>query len=86
MDFIHAREYLAAGDVVVLNCDTQCYFRLTDDPNFGALKRGGQHTYYGGFFKAFPARIKVPSTGYWNVTIDLGGGTANIRYSLSYIK
>jgi hypothetical protein len=86
VNFIHTREFLSAGDVAVLECDTQCNFRLTDDLNFAAFERGDAHTYYGGFFTHFPARIPVPSTGYWNVTIDLGGGSANIRYSLSYIK
>lgn len=86
MKIIKARELLSAGDVVVLQCDTQCNFRLTDDLNFAAFDRGDAHTYYGGFFKRFPARIVVPSSGYWNVTIDLGGGSAKIRYSLSYIK
>lgn len=50
VDFLHSREYLSAGDVVVLKCDTQCNFRLTDDGNFHAFKRGGAHSYYGGFY------------------------------------
>jgi hypothetical protein len=28
----------------------------------------------------------VQSSGHWNVTIDLGGGSANIRYSIGYIR
>lgn len=86
MHFIHSKEYLNAGDVVVLDCDTQCNFMLTDDSNFSSYKRGGQFRYYGGHFKLFPARIAVPHAGNWNVTIDLGGGRANIRYNLQVIK
>jgi len=86
MTFLHSREYLSAGDVAVLNCDTQCNFRLTDDSNFEAFRRGARHTYYGGFYTHFPAKIVVPSPGHWNVTIDLGGGSATIRHSLSFIK
>jgi len=85
-DFIHAREYLAAGDVVVVNCSHQCNVRLMDDSNFQAYRTGGQHRAYGGFFRRLPARITVPDNGYWNVTIDLGGGQANINYSINYIK
>jgi hypothetical protein len=33
-----------------------------------------------------PARIAVPSSGFWNVTIDLGEGRANIRYNIEYLK
>lgn len=85
-DFIHSRDYFTAGDVVVLSCDTQCNFMLTDDSNFDLYKRGQSHRYYGGFFKYFPAKIQVPTSGYWNVTIDLGGGRANIRYGLKVLR
>ena len=42
--------------------------------------------YHGGHYKMFPVRIVVPSSDYWNVTIDLGGGRANIQYDISFIK
>lgn len=86
MEFIHSREYLNAGDVVQLDCDTQCNFMLTDDSNFSAYKHGGQVRYFGGHFKSFPARIIAPSTGYWNISIDLAGGSATIRHSLKIIR
>ncbi|MGA2468116.1 MAG: DUF1883 domain-containing protein [Thermodesulfobacteriota bacterium] len=86
MNFIHSREFLNEGDIVMLNCDTQCNFMLTDDLNFSSYKSGGHFNYYGGHFKMFPARIAVPHSGYWNITIDLGGGSANIRYDLQVIK
>ena len=86
MNFIHAREHLNQGDVVRLDCDTQCNFMITDDSNFSRFKQGGQFEYFGGKATHFPATITVPRTGYWNVTIDLGGGNANIRYNLSYEK
>jgi hypothetical protein len=71
-DFIHAQEQLSAGDVVAVHCSHQCNIRLMDDANFRSYRSGGQHTYYGGFYKMFPARIVVPHSGHWNVTIDLG--------------
>lgn len=86
MNFIHSREYLNQGDVVRLDCDTQCNFMITNDSNFSSYRRGGQYTYHGGHFTHFPATITVPRTGHWNVVIDLGGGSASIRYNLSYIK
>jgi hypothetical protein len=57
----------------------RCNVRLLDDHNFQKYRRNGQHEYFGGNFKMFPARIIVPYTGRWHVTIDLGGGSANIR-------
>jgi hypothetical protein len=86
MNFIHSREYLNEGDVVVLDCDTQCNFMITTDSNFSSYKRRDAFTYYGGHFERFPAQIVVPHSDNWNVTIDLAGGRANIRYNLSYLK
>jgi hypothetical protein len=85
-DFIHAREYLNEGDIVIVHCSHQCNVRVMDDSNFSSFQHGGQHRYYGGFYRMLPARIAVPYAGYWNTTIDLGGGSANIRYSINYFK
>ena len=86
MDFIHARKYLDRGDIVVVQCDYQANVLLTDDSNFHFYKSGQNFRHFGGHFTHYPARIKVPSTGYWNVTIDLGGGAANIKYSIDVLK
>lgn len=83
MQFIHSREYLDSGDAVVLDCDTQCNFTLMDDSNFNTFRGRGSHRYYGGHFKKFPAQISAPHAGHWNIVIDLGGGSASIRYNLS---
>ncbi len=86
MKFLHSREYLEQGDVVQVQCSHQCNVRLTTDSNFATFKRGGKYQYYGGFYKMLPAQIPAPSTGYWNITIDLGGGSANITHSISIIR
>ncbi|QEY58782.1 DUF1883 domain-containing protein [Pseudomonas sp. C27(2019)] len=70
MKFVHQREYLKEGDTVVIECSQTCNIRLMSDANFRSFKNGGRHTYHGGAFADFPARIKVPSTGYWNITLD----------------
>lgn len=41
-DFIHAREQLKAGDLVIVDCSHQCNIRLMDDANFGRYRRGGR--------------------------------------------
>lgn len=85
MDFIHAREYLEAGQGIRVDCDTQCNVLLTDDSNFSSYRRGERFTYYGGHFRMFPAIVRPPHAGHWNVAIDLGGGRANIRYRISKV-
>ncbi|MGR3893586.1 DUF1883 domain-containing protein [Pseudomonas sp. 1176_21] len=83
MKFLHSREHLNEGDIVEVWCSHQCNVRLTTDSHFSNFKNGRQHTYYGGFYKMLPARISAPHSGYWNITIDLGGGSANIKHSIT---
>ena len=86
MNFIHSRDHLSAGDTVRLDCNTQCNFMITTDSEFSSYRRGGPFRYFGGHFKMFPAFISVPHSDNWNITIDLGGGAANINYNLSVIR
>jgi len=85
-DFIHTQEWLNQGDVVVVECDHQCNVRITDDANFDRFRKGMSHRYYGGFYRVLPARIAVPNSGRWNITVDLGGGRANVKYAINYIR
>ncbi|BAQ75080.1 DUF1883 domain-containing protein [Pseudomonas protegens] len=70
MKFIHQREHLNEDDIVVIECSQVCNIRLMSDANFRSFKNGGRHTYHGGAFDKFPAKITAPSTGFWNITID----------------
>ena len=70
MKFIHQREHLNEDDVVIIECSQPCNIRLMNDKNFRAYKNAGRHTYHGGAFDKFPAKITVPNTGFWNITID----------------
>lgn len=71
MKFVHQREELKEGDMVIIHCSQMCNIRLMNDANFRRYKNGGRHTYHGGAFDRFPARIKIPSDGAWNITIDV---------------
>ncbi|MHB0805008.1 DUF1883 domain-containing protein [Stutzerimonas nitrititolerans] len=70
MKFIHQREHLNEDDFVIIECSQPCNIRLMNDKNFRSFRNGGSHTYHGGAFDRFPAKIKVPGTGFWNITID----------------
>ncbi len=85
-DFIHSREYLDSNEFVRVDCDTQCNVMLTDDTNFSRFRRGESFRYFGGHYKRFPVTLTPPHAGNWNVTIDLGGGSASIRYSINVVK
>jgi hypothetical protein len=86
MQFVHWREYLNSGDVVVVDCSHRCNVRLMSDSDFASYRSGGAHRYHGGHYDRLPARISAPSSGYWNVTLDLGGGSASIRHSMNILK
>lgn len=73
MKFVHQREHLNEDDLVVIECSQRCNIRLMSDANFRSFKNGGRHTYHGGQFDTFPAKITAPSTGFWNITIDTTG-------------
>lgn len=86
MQFLHKREYLKQGDVVLVDCSHRCNVRVMGDLDFHHFRRGGSHHYHGGHFDRFPARIVVPDDGYWNVILDLGGGNATIRHNIQFLK
>jgi len=86
MQFLHQREYLHEGDVVVVDCSHRCNVRLMSASDFQSYRRGGLYHYFGGHYERLPARISAPSNGYWNITLDLGGGSASIRHSINILK
>lgn len=86
MQFIHSREYLNDGDVVVVESNYKANVLLTDDHNFSQYRSGRAYRYYGGHFSQFPARIVAPAAGHWNITIDLAGGSGNLRYSINIVR
>jgi hypothetical protein len=70
MKYIHQREHLNEDDVVIIESSQTCNIRMMSDANFRSFKNGGRHTYHGGAFDSFPAKLTVPSTGFWNITLD----------------
>ena len=93
MKFVHQREHLNEGDLVVIECPMTCTIRQMTNPTSRSFKNGGRHAYHGGAFDRFPAKIKVPSTGYWNVTIDTVTRRAisvtrkaDFKYSIKFVR
>jgi hypothetical protein len=69
-DFMHQREYLEAGTIVVVTSNTQCNVRVMDDSNFRSFQNRQGCRFLGGGARRFPVRITVPTSGHWNVVID----------------
>ncbi|EMN0830589.1 DUF1883 domain-containing protein [Providencia manganoxydans] len=87
MSFIHSREYVNGDDVFSVQCSHQINVLVMDDHQFNNYRNGRDAKIYGGFYKQFPANIRVPHSGYWNVVLALPAGhRANIRYSINIIS
>ena len=59
--------------------------RLLDSSNFNSYQSGRQHHYYGGLMRISPARIFVPNSGNWHVTVDMQGLIGQTRSSIRVI-
>lgn len=86
MNHLHKREFLEEGDIVIVNCDYKCNVMITTDSEYRNYQAGRPFRYHGGAYDRFPVRILVPSTDHWNVTLDLGGGSATVRHSITFIR
>jgi hypothetical protein len=85
-DHLQKRLFVKSGDVVEVDSDTQANVLLMDDSNYSNYRGGRSHRYYGGFFTHFPARLVPPSSGYWNVVLDLGGRRGTVRHSIRVVS
>jgi hypothetical protein len=85
-DHLHKRLFLKDGDVVEVDSNTQANVILMDDSDYSNYKARRSYRYYGGFFTQFPATLVPPHSGYWNVVLDLGGGSAAVRHSVRVLS
>lgn len=46
-NYLHDQKFLNRGDIVHLDCDTQCNFMIMDNTNFQNYRNGRQFNYYG---------------------------------------
>ena len=85
MKFLHYGLNLGSSDLVEVTLDKQANVKLLDDINFSRYKRGGRHTFHGGFAQKSPIRLKPPRAGHWHLVIDLGGYAGSVRASVRLI-
>ena len=73
------------GEVVEVRLSAAANVRLMNSSNYSSFKNGKRHHYYGGYVKRSPYRISIPSSGYWYVTIDLGGYAGTVKHSVEIL-
>jgi hypothetical protein len=86
MKFLHYQFNATLGNrVEVVLRGNAANVMLLDDINFSNYKAGAQFKYYGGHYTKSPVFIAVPSTGHWNLVIDLGGAAGHVDASVRLI-
>ena len=87
MDFVHYDlGYLVEGTTVVVSLDVAANVCVLDFANFMYYKMGTSFTYLGGYITRSPYYAVIPQTGFWHVTIDLGGYEGRIGSSVEIIS
>ena len=59
--------------------------RLMDQSGFNNFKAGRRHRYHGGLITKSPARLRVPRSGTWHVTVDMQGLRGSVRSGIRVI-
>jgi len=81
MNHLHQRVWAQAGSILQLSIDRQANVFIADDVNYSNYRGGRRFRYYGGLQRTRLVRLGVPHTGHWNVVVDIGGATRNVRVS-----
>ncbi|WP_420645879.1 DUF1883 domain-containing protein [Candidatus Leptofilum sp.] len=78
--------YLKRGTVVEVTLKgSAANVRLMDSTNFQSYKSRRRHRYFGGLIRKSPARLVVPSSGHWHVTVDMQGLKGQTRSAVRII-
>jgi len=85
MEHLHDRIYLKANQAVEVSIDLAANVMLMTDANYSRYRREEKCQGVGGNYKYSPAVVKPANPGYYNLVIDLGGGSGSLRLSYSII-
>jgi hypothetical protein len=86
MKYLHYQLNANAGNrVEVVLRGNAANVMLLDDIAFNNYKAGRQFSYYGGHYTKSPVFIAVPTSGHWNLVVDLGGATGHVDASVRVV-
>ncbi|WP_321281390.1 DUF1883 domain-containing protein [Marinifilum fragile] len=78
--------HLKGGEVVEVTLKgNAANIKLMNSSNFQSYRAGRRHTYYGGYVRKSPYRVKVPNSGTWYLTVDLGGYSGKVSSSVKVL-
>jgi len=88
MNFLHSRLQLRANALVEVSLSRPgANVMIMSDFNYDRYSRGQPFEYYGDNFNTTQVRLVAPTTGFWNLVVDLGGapGTISATYSVTQV-
>lgn len=78
--------HLKGGEVVEVTLKgNAANVKLMNSSNFQSYRAGRRHTYYGGYVRKSPYKVKVPNSGTWYLTVDLGGYSGKVSSSVKVL-
>lgn len=86
MQHIRKREYLRAGDTVLVECSQQANVILLSDVEYLNYKAGRRYQSLGGRYQRYPAILTANRVDWWNVVIDWEGESRTLDYSIDIMK
>jgi Domain of unknown function (DUF1883) len=67
----HAKHCIQTDQAFRIECDQECNIQLMDDANYEYFTAGHTSRYFGELCRrGFPATLKPPAAGCWNVVIS----------------
>lgn len=86
MYFLHYPLGQVAGAVAVVELSgTDANLMLPNDDVLASYKSGRRYAYCGSYYRQPPTRIGVPSSGRWNIVVELGGAAGNVSASVTLV-
>ena len=73
--------FVKSETIVTINLSASANVHLMDSENYTRYSRGDKFRAYGGYISRSPVSFTIPSSGYWFVTIDLGGYDGIVSHS-----
>lgn len=76
----------SSGEIVEVNLKGQtANVQLMDSSNFSSYKNNRNYRSIGGAWKTSPIRWQIPRSGHWYVTLDFGGFSGRVNWSVNVL-
>jgi hypothetical protein len=87
MPHVRVKRLIEFDQVFRIECDRECNVQLMDDANYESYSAGRSFRYFGGLCRAgFPATLKPPTAGGWNVVLSPTSAGEAFAHAVSVVS